>query len=75
MDCGQNPIALAQQAVENQQGQRRLFRVGVDDNVTESTEVLVTGGEDKEVGGELKQTVLQHGSTTAQPIQLEPTGQ
>lgn len=39
---GQDPVALAQQAVEHQQGQGRLRRVGVDDDVTEGAEVLET---------------------------------
>lgn len=40
---GQDPVALAQQAVEHQQGQGRLRRVGVDDDVTQSAEVLEVG--------------------------------
>lgn len=39
---GQDPVALAQQAVEHQQGQRWLRRVGIDDDVTERAEVLET---------------------------------
>lgn len=42
MDGGENPVALGQQAVEHQQGQGGLCRVGVYDDVTESSEVLVT---------------------------------
>lgn len=41
MDGGEHPIALTQQAVEHQQGQGWLSRVGVYDDVAESTEVLV----------------------------------
>lgn len=41
MDSGEHPVALTQQAMKDQQGQGWLCRVGVYDNVTESTEVLV----------------------------------
>lgn len=36
----QHPVALAQQAVEHQQRQGRLRRVGVDDDVTEGAQIL-----------------------------------
>lgn len=39
---GQDPVALAQQAVEHQQRQGRLRRVGVDDDVTKGAQVLET---------------------------------
>lgn len=42
VDGGEHPKALTQQAVEHQQGHGWLCRVGVYDDVTESTEVLVT---------------------------------
>lgn len=42
VDSGEHPIALTQHAVEHQQGQGRLGRVGVNDDVAESTEILVT---------------------------------
>lgn len=41
MDGGEHLIALTQQTVEHQQGQRSLCRVGIYDNVTESTMVLI----------------------------------
>lgn len=47
MDGGEHPIALRQQAMEHQQGQGRLCRVGVYNDVAESTEVLVTLNEIK----------------------------
>lgn len=40
MDGGQHPVPLTEQTVKNQQGEGRLGRVGIDDDVTESAEVL-----------------------------------
>lgn len=41
VDGGEHPEVLREQAVEHQQGQRRLRRVGVDDDVTEGAVVLM----------------------------------
>lgn len=40
VDGGEHPILLTQQAMEHQQGQGWLCRVGIYDDVTESTKVL-----------------------------------
>lgn len=67
VDGGEYPVALGQQAVEHQQGQGGLCRVGVYDDVTESSEVLVT---------QKRRTnkVLQHLSHSTRPTQSTQTG-
>lgn len=42
VDSREHSIVLTEQAVEHQQGQGWLHRVGVYDDITESTEILVT---------------------------------
>ena len=42
VDGGEHPVALTQQAMENQQGQGWLCRVGIYNDVTESTKILLT---------------------------------
>lgn len=74
MDGGEHAVALAQQAVQHQQRQGRLCRVGVDDDVAQSPEVLVTRGETETVGKQEprpKQTYSYHICSSAPNVFLK----
>jgi len=53
VDGGEHAVALAQQPVEHQQRERRLGRVGVDDDVAEGAQVLRGGGARTHRGSEM----------------------